>query len=133
MSEYVLGFLFGDGQQVLLIRKNKPTWQAGFLNGIGGKIESGETPAQAMCREFREEAGLDIGAWKQFAVMTGPDWSVTCFFGWGELRRAVSLTDEKLVVANINDLPKDCLYNLRWLIPLARDVAINDVVTVRHK
>lgn len=53
---YVLGFMFDhEEKHVLLIWKNRPKWQAGKLNGIGGKIEAGETPLQAMEREFTEE------------------------------------------------------------------------------
>lgn len=65
---YVLGFLFSeDGSRVLLIWKNRPAWQAGKLNGIGGKIEDGEQPLDAMKREFVEE---------------------TLFVGYGDLRNA---------------------------------------------
>lgn len=61
--EYVLGFMFNeDESKVLLVHKNRPTWQAGKLNGIGGKIEAGETPLQAMEREFMEETGF-ISKW----------------------------------------------------------------------
>lgn len=53
---FVLGFLFSeDGSRVLLVWKNRPAWQNGKLNGVGGKIEPGETPLQAMKREFLEE------------------------------------------------------------------------------
>jgi 8-oxo-dGTP pyrophosphatase MutT (NUDIX family) len=53
---YVVGFLFSqDESKVLLVWKNRPAWQNGKLNGIGGKIEAGETPLQAMEREFKEE------------------------------------------------------------------------------
>lgn len=53
---YVLGLLFSeDASRVLLVWKNRPAWQNGKLNGIGGKIEPGETPLQAMDREFVEE------------------------------------------------------------------------------
>jgi hypothetical protein len=38
--EYVCGFMFAnDFTEVALIRKNKPEWQRGKLNGIGGKVE----------------------------------------------------------------------------------------------
>ncbi len=58
---YVAGFLFEPYmERVVLIQKEKPTWQKGRLNGVGGKMELGETPLQAMQREFREETGLDI-------------------------------------------------------------------------
>jgi 8-oxo-dGTP pyrophosphatase MutT (NUDIX family) len=53
---YVVGFLFSeDESRVLLVWKNRPAWQDGKLNGVGGKIEAGETPLQAMEREFKEE------------------------------------------------------------------------------
>ena len=45
ITNYVLGFAFSkSGQMVLLIWKNKPEWQRGKMNGIGGKIELGEHP-----------------------------------------------------------------------------------------
>ena len=41
MREYVCGFLFSpDRKKVLLIRKRRPAWQAGKLNGVGGKVDS---------------------------------------------------------------------------------------------
>lgn len=58
---YVVGFIFSlDRQSVLLIRKNRPQWQLGKLNGIGGEIEKGETPHAAMTRECAEECGIVI-------------------------------------------------------------------------
>ena len=79
MTEYVAGFFTSPyGDQVALVRKEKPAWQKGRLNAIGGKIESGETPADAMRREFLEEAGLDVSDWKHFVTLTGirGDWRV---------------------------------------------------------
>ena len=40
----ILGFLFDDKGNVALIRKHSPAWQAGRLNGLGGRVEHGETP-----------------------------------------------------------------------------------------
>lgn len=55
---YVLGFMFNEAKtHVLLVKKNRPAWQAGLLNGIGSKIEPGEQPLEAMEREFQEETG----------------------------------------------------------------------------
>jgi len=59
MTRYVVGFAFSpDYSWVLLLREAKPPWQAGRLNGVGGKIEAGETAQQAMAREFAEEVGI---------------------------------------------------------------------------
>ena len=44
---------------VLLVHKNRPAWQAGRLNLVGGKVEEGEDAIAAAVRELKEEAGLD--------------------------------------------------------------------------
>lgn len=58
--EYVLGFAFTPSKGgVLLIRRARPTWQAGKLNGVGGKIEETDWCIEdAMTREFLEETGI---------------------------------------------------------------------------
>ena len=49
MKKYVAGFMFSsDKSEVLLVEKMSPEWQRGLLNGIGGKIEGGETPLEAI-------------------------------------------------------------------------------------
>ena len=40
-----------------VIKKERPVWQAGLLNAIGGHVEKGEYPVEAMQREFLEETG----------------------------------------------------------------------------
>lgn len=58
---YCLGLIFDpEFTRVLLIVKNRPCWQLNKLNGIGGKIETGESDLEAMNREFQEETGLDL-------------------------------------------------------------------------
>lgn len=49
----VLCFLI-KGNKILLAEK-KRGFAAGKLNGVGGKIENGETPDEAMVRETQEE------------------------------------------------------------------------------
>ena len=70
-ASYVVGFMFNPAENaVLLLRKNRPSWQVGKLNGIGGRIEGDETPQQAMRRECMEEVGLDCDQWKEFCVIS---------------------------------------------------------------
>ncbi len=58
-TAYVLTFMFDINHEwVWLIEKQKPAWQKGCLNGIGGKIEEGETHDAAAARELHEESGL---------------------------------------------------------------------------
>lgn len=75
-NEYVLGFAFGaDGNAVLLIKKTKPAWQAGKLNGVGGKVEPSDWSIEgAMAREFEEETGIstDPSQWSLFAQHCKP-------------------------------------------------------------
>lgn len=47
-------------ERVLLVLKDRPAWQAGCLNLVGGKIESGETEIETTIRELKEESGLTV-------------------------------------------------------------------------
>ncbi len=131
LTEYTLGFAFdlpedvayGDmNTQVGLIRKARPEWQAGYLNGIGGHIEEGEPAHQAMVREFKEETGLHVPRWSGATVMGNDYFSVKVFKAFNvPLNDMESLTDEEVGVYRVNDLPDDVIFNLRWLIPLSLD------------
>lgn len=46
---------------LLLIERRFPPLQ-GLLNGVGGKLEPGETPRQCILREVAEETGLHLTA-----------------------------------------------------------------------
>ena len=127
---YVAGFLFdAEKSRVALIRKSKPAWQRGKLNGIGGKIEAGESAIEAMIREFREETGHTHEEWRNFLEMGGPDWSVSFFAGVGDVDALQSAEPEETVewlyVITINPMREDMIENLPWLIPLALD-CLND-------
>lgn len=58
-----------QGDRVLLLNRNKPSWM-GAWNGIGGKLEPGETPRESMMREMREETGLVPGGLDFKALVT---------------------------------------------------------------
>jgi 8-oxo-dGTP pyrophosphatase MutT (NUDIX family) len=128
MKHYVCGFLFNveaDPIQVMLIRKNRPTFQVGKANGIGGHIESGETPIQAMVREFKEEADLLILDWEKDSILTGKDFEVHFFHamaGHAEFSAARSMTDEKIEIHSVDNVRRiNPVNNLPFLVNLALD------------
>ena len=55
---YTICFCY-RGDQVLLLHRRRPPNQDRW-NGLGGKIEPGETPRQSVIREIMEEAGIDL-------------------------------------------------------------------------
>lgn len=121
---YVVGFAFSPMKhQVLLIRKNKPDWQKGYLNGVGGKVGQGETPLQAMRREFYEEAGLRL-RWTQFCQLSNPlrHGDVHFFNTICDLKDVKQMTDEVLEICMTDKIQTlKVIPNLCWLIPMAMD------------
>ena len=120
MKEYVVGFLFHPSlTQVTLIRKNRPGWQAGKLNGVGGKVEVGETPDQAMAREFHEETGWSSPNWVRYIVQSGLNFRVHYFFQVSQVGfdQVKTRTDELVGRYVINDLMVDELVpHVYWML-----------------
>jgi 8-oxo-dGTP diphosphatase len=46
-----------DGERVLMIRKKRGLG-SGKINGVGGRLERGESPLEGILRETREELGI---------------------------------------------------------------------------
>lgn len=120
---YVAGFAFDKGcGTVALVRKAHPAWQAGKLNGIGGHIEEGEEPADAMRREFHEEAGLDLDGWEHFATLRGDGFEVWFYRIESSLVREVRTAGDEAVdlypVATLGDR-WDRISNIGWLVNMA--------------
>lgn len=127
MQLYVCGFLVSRNDVVVLLRKRKPDWQSGLLNGVGGKVEQGESPLDAMHREWREET-YDAAKWpwRHFCTQTdGLTYGVDFFVArTDELPRLPRTNDvgELIVLRNLVEVinPRsDAVCNLRWLLPLA--------------
>jgi len=125
MQEYVLIYAENEKGEVLLVTKNKPAWQKGKLNLVGGKIEVGEDSSQAAKREFEEETGICC---KWFPLYKGglvfADCKIDCFsYGIviGELNprpeetETVSFYNIQAVMYKDNLMP-----NLRLIIPLIK-------------
>lgn len=121
--QYCVGFAFTPGLKSLaLIRKNRPDWQAGKLNGIGGKVESGEDGRIAQVREFFEETGVktELSDWSYLGDILGSNSIVHVFTAEHELFKSVGTkTDEIVRLVDPLFLPSDVLPNLRWLVPAA--------------
>lgn len=131
ITKYVVGFMFNKPMtEVALIKKRKPAWQAGKLNGIGGHVENRESARQAMSREFIEEAGIfiDSNSWQKFCIMDGINNDLTkfnleVFFKTGNLRQLISVTDEKIKILPVEEVltGRKTIGNVPWLVALAID------------
>lgn len=112
MEKYVLAFIFDSNKEnVLLIRKNRPEFLKGKLNGIGGKIEEGESELEAIKREVEEESGLVIeeSTFKPLGLIQNShneeedQFVVNVFFAKGNVFEAQTLTDEEVSVFNTKE------------------------------
>jgi 8-oxo-dGTP diphosphatase len=125
-QKYCVGFLLDPTlSKVVLIRKQKPAWQQGLLNGVGGKIgdvNTKETALEAMNREFAEETGVQGLEWTQFLNLKTPHSDLSFFRAIGNVHRVISLTEEEVGVYDVHDVMDRCdtMPNLRWCIQMAR-------------
>lgn len=126
---YCTGFMT-DGMRVALIEKNRPPWMSGKLNGIGGKLESFETPELAMVREFGEETGLLHKDWRHFCTLrtkNKDEESVIYFYSAFVPTHVLSMletrTDEPVRIVSIREpayeLHQRSLPNVPWLFAMA--------------
>lgn len=122
MEHYVVGFAFTqDLSEVILIKKNRPSWQVGLYNGIGGHIEPGEYCIEAMLREFKEETSVatDARDWSHVGALYFPAATLDIF----TLRQtqaclaAKTNSDEHVLRARVSELP-DTVSNVTQLIEL---------------
>lgn len=138
-KNYVLGFAFSrDGEEVVLIIKQKPDWQKGKLNGIGGKIEpEDESPLHAMIREFKEETGVDtterigdaLHGWNHFGTMIftkdimGGSANVYLFKMFSNcIHQCKTMEEEKIITLRYSDalLSTTLMHNLPLLLRIAK-------------
>lgn len=135
MQEYVAGFMFDESQTcVALVLKERPAWQEGLLNGIGGKIESGETPLEAMIREFREETTVEHPVWEQTVILEGKGFRVYFFRAFTDQVYLAETVDEKIHRVRLDTLTKlATIKNLQWLIPMQLDPHLVFPITIQEK
>lgn len=128
-ARYVLGFAFAPkANAVLLFQKDRPAWQAGRINGVGGKVQPHDPDIyEAMRREFAEETGIHTRAadWRHYARMECPVWRIEVFAHYDlplhEAQRQAGET-ETPVTCGIRTLDHPrLLSNIEWLVALALD------------
>lgn len=128
--DYVAGFLLSpNATQVALIEKKKgPAAIVSKLNAIGGKIEAMESPEAAMRREFSEETGVDISAWRRFVVLKHSAWNVHFFVARSTLLYNVRTTEsEKVSIYFVADIGKlNVVPNVRWILPMALSLHLGE-------
>lgn len=122
---YVCGFVFSmDQSQVLLMLKQKPLWQMGRYNGIGGSVELGESSWDAMQRELSEEvSGIfqhpDPASWRVFCSLECQKAAIDFWFSFADITDASARELERVQVFPVHKLPPNILPGLSWLIPMA--------------
>ena len=128
-THYTVGFLFSsDKKKVVLIRKNRPTWQSGRLNGVVGHVQDGETAEVCMHLEFHEGVWynfLSAPTWHRYATMDSKDFVIDCFAATGDVNACHGKTDEAIEIIEVNQINAlrvvDMIENLPWLIAMAID------------
>lgn len=74
-----------DKKYVLLMNRNTNPYK-GLLNGVGGKVELGETNLQCIIREIKEESNLDLDDFEQLTnimdiTFHDSGWHLSIFYG----------------------------------------------------
>lgn len=136
MTDYVAAFAFSeDYTRVALMRKVRPDWQAGQLNGIGGKVEGRELPIEAMVREWGEETNSQPSEldFTLAVILVGRDWRVFFFRAVFDIDDLKAAEDEPIEIHPANRLPTDVLWNLWWLVPLCRDHQLRGPIIVHEQ
>ncbi len=66
-----LCYLEKEGQYLMLLRNKKEhDVNEGKWIGVGGKLEGAESPEECVCREVREETGLELRSYKLRGILT---------------------------------------------------------------
>jgi 8-oxo-dGTP pyrophosphatase MutT (NUDIX family) len=142
-QKYVVGFLFHtdrdqyrwdhpeEARVLLQLQRPGKRYTGGLFNGIGGKIEPGETPNGAMRRGALEEAGIILPEgvrWEPFHYERHSSGSCLHFY----VANLKNIPRGDFMFAPTESLPEPCLLNrmnswdlgrcvpnLRYLLPMA--------------
>lgn len=126
MIEVVSGALISeDGKRCLFGRRQNHQHRPNLWELPGGKVETGETPEAALCREWREELGfaVDVGQIIAHAVFELDHvFAVTLY----EVRESYSAWARTDPARGLTDAPMPKLIAhsaLRWIEPIDAVIA----------
>lgn len=145
-KKYVLGIYLNtnshihvwDKIDIALILKNRPKEQLGLYNGPGGAIESGESPEQAIVREFEEECGVKtkVSDWSTIGQIKDGNYHVIVLTSQYNLKEHGYLLtgehDQPVNWFSIHKLPKNLMTNIRWMTYFAIEYFILKEYTDRY-
>lgn len=103
----------------MLIKKNRPSWQEGNFNGVGGAVEQNETPLEAIKREAKEETNLDIKEWNKIEYLSYDEVDLYIYqanISSDLLNSYQSITDEKLAIFGKSELPKNLVEDVKYIV-----------------
>lgn len=124
IKRYVVGFMFDPKmERVVFIKKTHgPESVIGKWNGVGGQIEDGEGPKDAMVREFKEETGLDTVKvmWEDVMDLEGPDFLICFYVTWNvRIDQVRTMTDETVEIVHTNLIGRgyyEFAPSVQWLL-----------------
>ena len=97
-------FLFDNLDILLLKRSQTDEWMPGKWCLPGGKVDSGETPLQAVIRETKEETNLIISSPILFDIDEGKYHYFYCKYFKGDIK--LSFEHDDFCWVNIYNIPK---------------------------
>lgn len=119
IENYVVGIVYSN-EHVLLINKIRPEWQKGIFNGLGGMINKGELPIDAMIRECKEECNLDIKYWELYDKVNFDNGVELNYFiskvNDDFIKEFKSMTDEEVVMFNLYKIPENIQDDIKYII-----------------
>lgn len=126
--QMVVGLCFDLSRQFVAMvhKRSGPPCVIGNWNGVGGKIDPGETAVQAMAREFKEETGVavPVAEWNQFATLIADDYDLHFFWAaTGDVFQCRTVEKEPIKVWDAAEIigERNLMHNMRWMIPFLQD------------
>lgn len=122
MIKYVTGVLFSpDKKEVVNLLKQKgPANLIGKLTFPGGKQEPGESPEEALSREFLEECGVVVPPedWKGVLVVEHESYRLQVFCATSEMLSMARTTEKEPVSVNkVKQIVNLCKNNPTAFVP----------------